>query len=1845
MRVGWALAAGMLAVVSAAGTSAAAWQVSPPPVPTGLSATPANNGEVTLTWDDPSDNRITGYEYDFQAQIAKLTASDVTGNDRFGVSVAVDGDTMVVGAPTVFHNNREGAAYVYVRDAGVWNQAAKLTASDGQSDDLFGRSVAVDGDTVVVGAYRDDDGGSRSGSVYVFSEPSGGWVSATGDVKLTASDPAAKDYFGVSVAIDGGTVVVGASGDDDGGSSSGSVYVFSEPASGWVSASSDVKLTASDPAASDWFGGSVAVDGGTVVVGAWGDDDGGSNSGSVYVFSEPASGWVSASSDVKLTASDPAGGDGFGSVAIDGGTVVVGASGDDDGGTDSGSVYVFSEPASGWVSASSDVKLTASDPAGGDGFGSVAIDGGTVVVGASGDDDGGTDSGSAYLFHASFWTAVPDSAPGEVNATSYTITHLSDASYEFRVRANNSVGASDPSAAVTATASLTVAAQPTGLAATAAGSTYADLSWDVSSDTSLSGYEFEVQAEIAKLAAAHPAVDDSLGVSVAIDGDVMVVGAPFDDVSGVDSGAVSVFVRELGLWNRVAELSAGDGVGGDEFGESVAVDGDVIVVGARNDDDGGVDSGSAYVFVKPVSGWATASSSLKLVALDAAAYDGFGGSVAIDGDTVVVGASGDDDNGSKSGSVYVFTEPAGGWASATSNVKLTASDGAAGDGFGASVAIDGDTVVVGASGDDDNGSGSGSAYVFAEPAAGWVSTSGEAKLTASDGAAGDGFGASVAVDGDTVVVGADLDDDGGSGSGSVYVFTERTGGWVSAKGRTKLTAADAAADDGFGASVAIEGDTVVVGATGDDDNGAESGSVYVFKKPAEGWNTATSDTKLTASDGAAGDSFGASIAIDGDTVAVGASGNDDTATGSGSAYVYRATGWTDIADSAPGETNNTTFTVTGLANGTTHSIRIRASNSVGASVPSAAATVTLVRNLPTGLSAEASDGELLLSWHDPADSTVTGFDYELRGVIAKLVAPVGVADDRLGFWVAVDGDTIAVGAPGDAAAGTGAGAVHVLVKEFGVWGHAAVLRAADGVAGDGFGRSVAVDDDTVVVGAPYDDDGGSNSGSVYVFSKPSSGWATVKGSVKLTASDPASQELFGWSVAVDGTEVVVGASNDNSKGSVYVFSEPAGGWASATSNVKLTAFDGANGDDFGRSVAIDGDTVVVGAEDDDDGGSKSGSAYVFSKPAGGWATASNGAKLTAADAAEGDRFGRSVAIDGSTVVVGAPNDDDGGADSGSAYVFSEPAGGWATTSGNMKLTAADAAADGRFGHSVAIDDTTVMVGAHGDDDAGSGSGSVYVFTEPSAGWATTSSSFKLVAADGATNDWHGLSVAIDGTTVVVGAPFDDENGSASGSVYAYHAAGWTAVADSAPGGANATSYTVSGLTNGITYDVRIRLHNSAGISVPSAIATATLATPQQPTGLAVTAGDAQATLSWDAPADGTITGYEYELRTELAMLAAGDAAIHDSFGRSMAIDGDTMVVGAPYDDSLQGSAYVFVRQSGAWSQAGKLTAADGAAFDQFGWSVAVDDETIVVGAFRDNQGGWAAGSAYVFSEPASGWASAAGSIKLTAADAAAADYFGWSVAIHDDTVVAGAVRDDDKGAVYVFSEPASGWASAAGSIKLTAAAGAADDYFGQAVAIDHGTVVVGAFGTDDGGSASGSAYVFSEPDTGWATVGGDVRLTAADRAAGDHLGWSVAIDYDMIVVGAYRHDDSGTDTGSAYMFAKPAAGWATNTETAKLTASDAAADDQYGYSVAINDDTVVVGAPQNDSQALDAGAAYFYQTSDWTAIADSAPGKANATSYTIANLVNGVHYSARIRAVNGVGASIPSHAIAFTPMS
>ena len=331
---------------------------------------------------------------------------------------------------------------------------------------------------------------------------------------------------------------------------------------------------------------------------------------------------------------------------------------------------------------------------------------------------------------------------------------------------------------------------------------------DDNGDFSGSAYLFDTATgrQIAKLLPDDGAASDRFGWRVGISGTTAIVGALNDDDNGPDSGSAYLFDTTTG--RQIAKLLPNDGAADDFFGWSVAISGATAIVGARNDDDNGFSSGSAYLFDTT-----TGRQIAKLLPNDGAVGDLFGSSVAISGATAIVGANRDEDNGTGSGSAYLFDTTTG-----RQIAKLLPNDGAAGDFFGISVAISGATAIVGAPYDDDNGGGSGSAYLF-------DTTTGRqiAKLLAEDGAAGDWFGWSVAISGATAIVGALLDDDNGTWSGSAYLFDITTGRQL-----TKLLPNDGAADDWFGRSVAISGVTAIVGAHYHEDNGDRSGAAYLF---------------------------------------------------------------------------------------------------------------------------------------------------------------------------------------------------------------------------------------------------------------------------------------------------------------------------------------------------------------------------------------------------------------------------------------------------------------------------------------------------------------------------------------------------------------------------------------------------------------------------------------------------------------------------------------------------------------------------------------------------------------------------------------------------------------------------------------------------------------------------------------------------------------------------------------------------------------------------------------------------------------------------------------------------------
>jgi len=393
--------------------------------------------------------------------------------------------------------------------------------------------------------------------------------------------------------------------------------------------------------------------------------------------------------------------------------------------------------------------------------------------------------------------------------------------------------------------------------------------------------------ESRKLVSPSDAPGDEAGRGVSISGDIAVVGAP---VENGFQGAAYIFARNqggMGHWGQVKRLIGSQVVSDSYFGFTVSISGSTIVVGSHGEN---ASRGAAYVFERNQGGANNWGEVARLTASDRAAGDQFGTWLSLDVDTVVLGALIDDDLGDRSGSAYIFGRNQGGpnhWGQVK---KLLASDGAAGDVFGILVSLSGDIAVVGAGADDDAcpldpNCDSGSAYLFERNHGGAENWGQIKKLTALDASAGDGFGFEASISGDTLVVGSYSDDDAcpadpNCDSGSAYVFGKNHGGtnnWGQIK---KLTPSDMAAGDGFGRSVWMEGENLLIGAVG---VASGRGAAYTFERNRGGADNWGEAAKLVASDGFADDLLGVFVCISGQTALLGAVGDDSFA---GSAYVF-----------------------------------------------------------------------------------------------------------------------------------------------------------------------------------------------------------------------------------------------------------------------------------------------------------------------------------------------------------------------------------------------------------------------------------------------------------------------------------------------------------------------------------------------------------------------------------------------------------------------------------------------------------------------------------------------------------------------------------------------------------------------------------------------------------------------------------------------------------------------------------------------------------------------------------------------------------------------------------------------
>jgi len=799
-----------------------------------------------------------------------------------------------------------------------------------------------------------------------------------------------------------------------------------------------------------------------------------------------------------------------------------------------------------------------------------------------------------------------------------------------------------------------------------------------------------------KITASDAQSGDGFGRSVAVAGDVAIVGAQYEDTGYGSAGAAYIFERNIGgtnVWGQVKKIVASDPTNNAYFGCSVAIAGDVVIVGAYSAYIGVDKTGAAYVFERNTNGGTNNWKQVKkLIASDAQHSDFFGYSVAVDGDVAVVGAYGEDTVGSKSGAAYVFERNANGGTNNWGEVKkLLASNPQHDDQFGRAVTVVGDVAVIGAERDDAAASNAGAAYVFERNANGGTNNWGEVKkLTASDAKNTDLFGCSVALDGDVAVVGAFEENSGGTDSGAAYVFERNTNGGTNNWGQIeKLVASDAQANDEFGWSVAVDGDVVIVGARYEDTGGSGAGAAYLFERNAGGTNTWDEVKKIQASDKHGDLWYGWSVAVAGDVTLIGAPGDDDKGVNAGAAYVM------------PVSDKTKEFT-------------------------------------------EA----------------------------AKRTASDAGANDYFGCSAAVDGDVLIAGAYGENSGGSDAGAAYIFERNFdgmSNWKEVKKIMASDAQADDFFGFSAAVAGDVAVVGAYGEDSGSAEAGAAYVFERNIDGTNTWNEVKKLTASDAETDDFFGYSVAVAGDVAIVGALHKNTNaGAAYIFERNIGGTNAWSEVKKLVPSDVEADDFFGCSVAVAGDVAVVGSRWDDDAGGNAGAAYVFERNFGGTNNWGKSIKIIASDAEANDQFGISAAVEGDVAVVGAYTENAGGiSDAGAAYVFERNANGGTNNWGEVKkLTASDAQADDYFGIRVAVDGDVAVVGASNESEGGPAAGAAYVFQRNASDTNAWGEIKKLIASDAQANDYfRGLAVA--GDVIIAGAAGEDSEGSDAGAIYIF----------------------------------------------------------------------------------------------------------------------------------------------------------------------------------------------------------------------------------------------------------------------------------------------------------------------------------------------------------------------------------------------------------------------------------------------------------------------------------------------
>jgi|GEM_PF-448268 len=1402
---------------------------------TALAGGYSNDGNKGAVWMYTRSNGV------WNQQGSRLTVLDMVGAGKLGYSAALsaDGNTALVGAPA--DNNEAGAAWVFVREGGVWTQqGTKLAPSGGIGAAQAGLSVALsaDGNTALLGAPYDNGG---RGATWVFVRTGTTW---TQQGKLLGAGNIGDALQGTSVALsaDGHTAFVGATHDNNG---TGAAWVFTRSGSTWSQQGN--KLVGTDGVGTTNQGYSVALsaDGHTAIMGSWIDN---TFDGAAWVFVRNGGSWSQQGGKLTGTGATVFAQRGWSvSLSADGNRALIGGPGDE---AERGAWWLFTRSGGTW--SQSGTKLSGNGNAGNSLQGSsvrLSYDGGTVVAGGPGDNN---NAGALWFFAGSSDATLSNLEPGTGSltptfspaTTSYTlavspsVTSLTLTPTMQHVAATVTVQGIDvPSGTASAPVALSAGTNNISVVVTA-------------EDGSTRTYTVVVQRSLPEITSIHPA-SGPVGTLVMLTGTgltlpslVTIGGVSAIPISatgtslvamvmpGAITGAVSVNVSGAignGSANFTVVPSKGIGMqqgnklvdtgstGQANYGYSVALsaDGNTAIVGALTDDGG---AGASFVYTRSNGIWRQQGP--KLVGSGAVGNASQGWSVALsaDGNTALVGGPGDD--GSK-GAVWVFTRNAGVWSQQGS--KLVANGAVAYTAFGFALALsaDGNTMLAGS---NHYNSAQQGAWVFVRHAGVWSQQGGQLAGTGAVGTSYQGSAVALSADGHTALLGAPSDD---NYRGATWVFVRTGTTWSQQGSKLVGTGAEGSASQGRSVALNANGNTALIGGGGD--NGG-NGAAWGFTRNGSTW--AQQGSKLLANGTAfagvgvsvalsadgnlalAGGNFGegawlfkriggtwmqqpgmlsgsdlagpsnlgiaAALSADGNTALLGGNKDDND---KGAAWMYVASNNANLSALVPGAGSLTPafdpavtsyvlattgadykLTFTPTAQNPTSGIKVN-----GVTVATGTASSDIYFNvgdsiIPIEVTAQDGTVRVYTVTVSRAGPVITSLS-PLSGPVGSLVTITGsnliaapmatLVGTVLATPVSNDGQNLVAMVMPEAASGParvylmGAGATATSSSTFNVVASKGVgmqqgpkLSGTGGIGKSAQGVAVALSADGQTAVVAGLHDD-SYTGALWFYRRNNGVW-TQQGA-KMVGSGAVGSSYMGWSVAIsaDGNTVIAGGPIQfGMMGSAWVFVRNGNTWTQQGPALTPTDNTGAAG--FGTSVALraDGNTAAIGGQFDD--GWK-GAAWVFTRSGGVWTQQGN--KLVGTGATGLMEQGESVALDatGSYLAVGGSRADN---ETGAAWIFRRNGNAWAQQGGKLVGTGAIGASHQGRSVRLSADARTLLVGAPGDDQTGT----AWVFVRDWNTWTQQGDKLALsLPAGGQAYAGHSVSLSADGNRAAIGA--------------------------------------------------------------------------------------------------------------------------------------------------------------------------------------------------------------------------------------------------------------------------------------------------------------------------------------------------------------------------------------------------------------------------------------------------------------------------------------------------------------